>query len=60
VQRYAIVEDSGASPAPSGQDRHLDMWVGGQGDSKAARGRCMDKITGIGIRTIMTLHPANP
>jgi len=35
VQRYAIVEDSGASPAPSGQDRHLDMWVGGRPISRA-------------------------
>ncbi|WP_051341813.1 hypothetical protein [Pseudonocardia spinosispora] len=60
VQRYAIVEDSGASPAPSGQDGHLDMWVDGQGDSKTASDRCMDRITGVGIPAIMDPPPDQP
>jgi hypothetical protein len=45
VRRYVIVEDSGASPAPSGDDGHLDMWVDGQGGSKSASDACMNKIT---------------
>jgi hypothetical protein len=60
VQRYAVVEDSGASPAPSGQDGHLDMWVDGQGGSKSASDSCMDKITGTGIPAIMNPPPGKP
>jgi hypothetical protein len=45
VRRYVIVEDSGASPAPSGSDGHLDMWVDGRGGSKATSDACMDQIT---------------
>jgi hypothetical protein len=60
VQRYVIVEDSGASPAPSGQDGHLDMWVDGQGGSKSASDSCMDKITGTGIPAIMNPPPGKP
>jgi hypothetical protein len=60
VRRYVIVEDSGASPAPSGQDGHLDMWVDGQGGSKATSDRCMDEITGTGIPAIMNPPPDGP
>lgn len=60
VQRYVIVEDSGASPAPSGQDGHLDMWVDGQGGSKSASDNCMDRITGTGIPAIMNPPPGKP
>jgi hypothetical protein len=42
VERYVIVEDSGAS----GGHNHLDMWVGGQGGSRSAVSRCMDRFTG--------------
>ena len=52
-----IVEDSGASPPPSGQDGHLDMWVDGQGGSKSASDSCMDTITGTGIPAIMNPAP---
>jgi hypothetical protein len=45
VQRYVIVEDTGASPAPSGDAGHLDMWVDGEGGSKSASDKCMDQIT---------------
>jgi LysM repeat protein len=45
VQRYVIVEDTGASPAPSGTAGHLDMWVDGEGGSKSASDKCMDQIT---------------
>jgi LysM repeat protein len=45
VKRYVIVEDTGASPAPSGDAGHLDMWVDGQGGSKAESDKCMDQIT---------------
>jgi hypothetical protein len=60
VQRYVIVEDSGASPAPSGQDGHLDMWVDGQGGSKSTSDSCMDKITGTGIPAIMNPPAGKP
>lgn len=49
VKRYVIVEDTGASPAPSGQDGHLDMWIGGQGGTKSATDACMDKITATDV-----------
>jgi 3D (Asp-Asp-Asp) domain-containing protein len=42
VQRYVIVEDSGASDG----DNHLDMWVGGKGGSESSVSKCMDRITG--------------
>jgi 3D (Asp-Asp-Asp) domain-containing protein len=42
LQRYAIVEDSGASSGTN----HLDVWVGGKGGSKSGASSCMDKFTG--------------
>jgi 3D (Asp-Asp-Asp) domain-containing protein len=42
VQRYVIVEDSGASDG----DNHLDMWIGGKGGSESGAKKCMDRITG--------------
>jgi LysM repeat protein len=45
VKRYVIVEDTGASPAPSGDAGHLDMWVDGQGGSKSESDKCMNQIT---------------
>lgn len=60
VQRYVIVEDSGASEAPAGQDGHLDMWVDGEGGSKSASDSCMDKITGTGVPAIMNPAPGKP
>jgi hypothetical protein len=46
VQRYVIVEDSGAAPQPSGTQTHLDMWIGGQGATKSATDDCEDALTG--------------
>jgi hypothetical protein len=46
VQRYVIVEDSGASPTPSGTDTHLDIWIDGRGGTRSATDRCMDQLTG--------------
>jgi hypothetical protein len=43
VQRYVIVEDSGAS---SYGLPHLDMWVDGRGDGASDVENCMDEITG--------------
>jgi len=57
VQRYVIVEDTGASAPPSGQDGHLDMWIGGQGGSKSATDACMDQITGTGKPAILNPPP---
>ena len=43
VQRYVIVEDSGASAYGL---PHLDMWVDGRGDGIGDVENCMDAITG--------------
>ena len=58
VKRYVIVEDTGASPAPSGDAGHLDMWVDGQGGSKAESDKCMDQITTQTAKAIYS-PPAN-
>jgi LysM repeat protein len=58
VKRYVIVEDTGASPAPSGDAGHLDMWVDGQGGSKSASDACMDKITSESATAIFS-PPSN-
>jgi 3D (Asp-Asp-Asp) domain-containing protein len=42
LQRYVIVEDSGAS---SGSN-HLDVWIDGRDGSKSVTDACMDRITG--------------
>ncbi|WP_156935048.1 hypothetical protein [Pseudonocardia spinosispora] len=60
VKRYVIVEDSGASPAPSGTDGHLDMWVDGQGGSKAASDACMNRITSNSATAIADPPPNEP
>jgi hypothetical protein len=46
VQRYVIVEDSGAAKPPSGDDTHLDMWIGGQDGTKDTTDDCEDQLTG--------------
>jgi hypothetical protein len=46
VQRYVIVEDSGAAPPPAQTDTHLDMWVDGQDGTKATVDDCEDQFTG--------------
>jgi hypothetical protein len=46
VQRYVIVEDSGAAEAPEGTDTHLDMWIGGQDGTKSATDDCENQFTG--------------
>lgn len=46
VQRYVIVEDSGAAKAPSGTDTHLDMWIDGQDGTKQATDDCETQFTG--------------
>jgi hypothetical protein len=46
VQRYVIVEDSGAAPPPTQTATHLDMWIGGQDGTKAATDDCEDAFTG--------------
>lgn len=46
VQRYVIVEDSGAAKPPSGDDTHLDMWIGGQDGTKATTDACENQLTG--------------
>jgi hypothetical protein len=60
VKRYVIVEDTGASAAPSGQDGHLDMWIGGQGGSRSATDACMDKITGTDVPAVLNPPPGLP
>jgi hypothetical protein len=46
VQRYVIVEDSGAAKQPAGTDTHLDMWIGGQDGTKQATDDCENEFTG--------------
>jgi hypothetical protein len=46
VERYVIIEDTGASSASAGADTHLDMWVDGRDGSESAVQQCMDEITG--------------
>jgi hypothetical protein len=46
VQRYVMVEDSGAAKPPSGADTHLDMWIGGQDGTKDTTDDCEDNLTG--------------
>lgn len=46
VQRYVIIEDTGASSASSGTDTHLDVWVDGRDGSASAVEKCMNRITG--------------
>lgn len=46
VQRYVIVEDSGAAKAPDGTDTHLDMWIDGQSGTKQATDDCENSFTG--------------
>jgi len=46
VQRYVLVEDSGAAKAPSGTDTHLDMWIDGQDGTKQATDDCENEFTG--------------
>lgn len=60
VRRYVIVEDTGASAAPSGQDGHLDMWIGGRGGTRSATDACMDKITGKNVLAELNPPPDRP
>jgi hypothetical protein len=46
VQRYVMVEDSGAAKPPSGADTHLDMWIGGQDGTKDTTDDCESQLTG--------------
>ncbi|HEY1974824.1 MAG TPA: hypothetical protein VGH89_43225 [Pseudonocardia sp.] len=46
VQRYVMVEDSGAAKPPSGDDTHLDMWIGGQDGTKKTTDDCENQLTG--------------
>ena len=46
VQRYVMVEDSGAAKAPAGSDTHLDMWIGGQDGTKDTTNDCESQLTG--------------
>ena len=46
VQRYVIVEDSGAAPPPPGTDTHLDMWIDGRDGTKASTDNCENQFTG--------------
>lgn len=60
VERYVIVEDSGASGAPPGTDTHLDMWIGGQDGTKAATDACEDAMTGVGVPALLNPRPGLP
>lgn len=44
IQRYVIVEDTGASPSKAAA--HLDVWIDGRDGSRAATDECMRRLTG--------------
>jgi hypothetical protein len=46
VQRYVMVEDSGAAKPPPGAQTHLDMWIDGQDGTKQTTDNCEDQFTG--------------
>jgi hypothetical protein len=46
VQRYVIVEDSGAAKAPAGTQTHLDMWIAGSDGTKQQTDDCASEFTG--------------
>ncbi|NMH96290.1 hypothetical protein [Pseudonocardia acidicola] len=46
VERYVIVEDSGAARPPAGTDTHLDMWIDGQDGTQQADSVCESQFTG--------------
>ena len=46
VQRYVIVEDSGAAKPPTGADTHLDMWIDGRDGTKQTSDDCASQFTG--------------
>ena len=60
VTRYVIVEDTGASQPHSGEDGHLDMWIGGQDGTRAATDACMDTITGEQVPALHNPPPGLP
>jgi len=60
VRRYVIVEDTGASPPPPGQDGHLDLWIGGQGGTRQATDACEKAITGITVPAVYNPAPGYP
>lgn len=46
VQRYVIVEDSGAAKPPPGAQTHLDMWIDGRDGTKQTSDDCASQFTG--------------
>jgi hypothetical protein len=60
VRRYVIVEDSGASLSPPGDDTHLDMWIGGEGGTKEATDDCEERITGWRVPAEINPPPNRP
>lgn len=53
LQRYLIVEDSGASPSKDGF-KHLDVWIDGRDGSRSNTDDCMSELTG---KTPATVNP---
>ncbi len=60
VQRYAIVEDTGASSGSSSSDGHLDLWSDGRGGSKSSTAACMDRFTGHDVPAELNPPPGRP
>jgi hypothetical protein len=60
IKRYVIVEDTGASKPPSGQDGHLDVWIDGQGGTKSSTDQCEQKFTGTGVKAFYNPPPNLP
>lgn len=60
VRRYVIVEDSGASAIPPGDDTHLDMWIDGREATKDVTDDCETRITGWRVPAEINPPPNYP
>jgi hypothetical protein len=60
IARYVIVEDTGAKGWPPGDDGHLDVWIGGQGGTRAATDECMERFTAHRVPAYYNPPPGLP
>jgi hypothetical protein len=51
LERYVVIEDTGAPPPPPGTQAALSVWIDGRGAVQAATDACEDQVTGNGVAT---------
>jgi hypothetical protein len=49
LERYVVIEDTGAPPPPQGTRAALSVWIDGRGAAQAATDACEDQVTGNGV-----------